>query len=272
MRRILLMLALAAAVAWAAPSVRAQDGKVHMLWLGHATWRITTPGGKIIVIDPWLVTNPKTPPEYKNLDKIGKMDVILVTHGHFDHIADAPALAKKYNVPIWATAGLNQQLVDLGVIPAELAPRFRKGGTITPIGPNIKITAVHSEHEGEFVFKDESGKEHSYYGGEPMGYIITLENGLKIYHMGDTALFGDMALIGSYYHPDIVLIPIGGNYGMDPEAAAYAVKNFLKPAHAIPMHYGTRPELKGTPEEFIKALGDAPTKVHVMKPGDTITF
>ena len=95
---------------------------------------------------------------------------------------------------------------------------------------------------------------------------------MKVYHMGDTGLFGDMAFIGSYYHPDIVLMPIGGHFVMDPVQAAYATKTWLKPAHVIPMHYGTIPQLKGTPEEYIKALGDSPTKVHVLKPGDEITF
>ncbi len=272
MRRLLLALALAAALGLGVlGTARAADGKVHMLWLGQAAWRITTPGGKVIVIDPYLTGNPKTPPEYKNLDKIGKMDVILLTHGHADHVGDAPALAKKYNAPIWA-GGLNQQFLTLGILPAELTPRFRKGGTITPMGPNIKITMVHAEHESELNWKDENGRDHTYYGGEPCGYIVTLENGLKIYHMGDTALFGDMAFIGSYYHPDIVLIPIGGHFTVGPVDAAYAINTWLKPAHVIPMHYGTTPQLKGTPEEFIAALGSTSTKVHVLKPGDEISF
>lgn len=271
MRRILLFLALAAAVAWGAPTVRAADGKLHLLWLGNSAWRITSPGGKIIVIDPWLTQNPSTPAEYKNLGKIGKMDVILVTHAHDDHLGDAPALAKKYNAPIW-TGGLNQQLLSLGILPAELTPRFRKGGTITPIGPDIKITMMHAEHESELNWKDESGHVHTYYGGEPAGFIITFENGMKVYHMGDTALFGDMAFIGSYYHPDIVLIPIGGHFTMDPVDAAYAIKNWLKPAHAIPMHYGINPMRKGTPAQFIEALGKTSTNVHDMKPGEEITF
>lgn len=273
MRRLLLVLTLAAALGFSALGVaQANDGKLHMLWLGQAAWRITTPGGKIIVIDPWLTTNPKTPPEYKNLDKIGKMDVILVTHAHGDHVGDAPALAKKYNAPVWGPAGLDQQFLTLGILPAELAPRMNKSGTITPIGPNIKITMVHAEHSSELVMKDAEGKEHMYAAGEPVGFIITLENGLKVYHMGDTGLFGDMKFIGEYYKPNIVLIPIGGHFVMPPEDAAYAINNWLKPADAIPMHYGTIPQLKGTPEEFIHALGNTSTKVHVMKPGDEITF
>ena len=274
MRRLVSVLALAAIVAWAAPAaVRASDGKVHMLWLGQAAWRITTPGGKVIVIDPWLTGNPKTPPEYKNLDKIGKMDVILVTHAHGDHVGDAPALAKKYEAPVWGPAGLDQQFQTLGILPPNLAPRMNKSGTIQPIGPDIKIMMVHAEHSSEFVWKDPAtGKEGTYTGGEPCGFIMTLENGLKIYHMGDTGLFGDMKLIGDLYKPDIVLIPIGGHFVMDPAQAAYAVNTWLHPKDVIPMHYGTIPQLKGTPEEFIQALGSTPTKVHVLKPGDEISF
>jgi L-ascorbate metabolism protein UlaG (beta-lactamase superfamily) len=275
MRRILWgVLAVAALLTWIGVGpARAADGKVHMLWLGQAAWRITTPNGKIIVIDPWLTGNPKCPPEYKNLDKIGKMDIILVTHGHGDHLGDSVALAKKYDAPVWGPAGLDQQLVTLGYLPANLAPRMGKGGTITPFGPDIKIMAVHAEHSSEMLLKDPvTGKDTTYAAGEPVGYIITLENGLKIYHMGDTALFGDMKLIGDLYHPDVVLIPIGGHFVMDPVAAAYAINVFLKPAHAIPMHYGTIPQLKGTPEEFIKALGNTSTKVHVMTPGEEIDF
>ncbi len=273
MRRLLLVLTLAAALGFSALGVaQANDGKLHILWLGQAAWRITTPGGKIIVIDPWLTTNPKTPPEYKNLDKIGKMDLILLTHAHPDHFGDTPALAKKYNARVLGPSGMDRQLQTLGILPAELTLRMNKGGTFSPIGPDIKITMVHAEHNSEFAWKDADGKEHIYDGGEPVGFIITFENGMKVYDMGDTGLFGDMKLIGEYYKPNIILIPIGGHYVMSPEDAAYAINTWLKPAHAIPMHYGTVPLLKGTPEEFISALGNTSTKVHVMKPGDEITF
>ena len=273
MRRILLFLALAASVAWGAPAVRAAGGKLHLLWLGNSAWRITTPGGKIIVIDPWLTQNPSTPPEYKNLDKIGKMDVIFVTHAHQDHLGDAPALAKKYDAPLWGPAGLDQQLVELGILPANLAPRMGIGGTIQPVGPGVSVTMVHAEHSSELVWKDPAtGKEAMYAAGAPVGLIITFENGLRLYHMGDTALFEDMAFYGQYYHPDIVLIPIGGHFTMDPVDAAYAINHWLKPHDVIPMHYGIIPQRKGTPAQFIEALGKTSTRVHDMKPGEEITF
>ena len=130
-------------------------GKTEVLWLGQATTRITTPGGKVIVIDPWLTSNPKTPAQWKQLSALGHVDLILVTHGHFDHFADAPALAKMHNVPVWGPAGMNQSIVTYGILPAELSPRFGKGGTILPWGPTgPKITAVHAEHSSVYVWRN----------------------------------------------------------------------------------------------------------------------
>ena len=255
-------------------AVLGQDAKkVEMLWLGHSAWKITTPGGKVIVIDPYLVNNPKTPAEYKNLDALGKVDLILVTHAHADHFGDAPALAKKSNAPVFTAGGLGQTLVTLGILPAELAPRFGKGGTIAPFGPSgVKITATHAEHASEFVWKNAEGKDQVHVGGEPVGYVIELENGFKIFHMGDTGLFGDMKLIGEYYKPDLILIPIGGSNTMDSRDAAFATREWLKPRYAVPMHYGTTPVLTGTPEEYMKALGSAPVKVFPISPGEKLTF
>ncbi len=248
-------------------------GKVTVQWLGQATTKITTPGGKVIVIDPWILTNPKTPAAFKRLDALGKVDLILVTHAHNDHFADAPALAQLNNAPMYGPAGLNQSLVTLGVLPAPLSPRFGKGGTITPLGPNIKITATHAEHSSELNWRNPvTGKDETHVGGEPVGFIIELENGFKIYHMGDTGLFGDMKLIGEYYKPDLVLIPIGGHFVMDPKDAALATQNFLKPKYAIPIHYGTIPQLKGTPEEYAAALGKSATRIVSMQPGEAVQF
>jgi L-ascorbate metabolism protein UlaG (beta-lactamase superfamily) len=265
--------AVVAALLWAGDVLAQGTGKTELLWLGQAAWKITTPGGKVIVIDPWLVNNPKTPAQYKNLDALGKVDLVLVTHGHGDHLGDAPDIVKKYNAPLYAPAGLAQSLITLGVLDDKQAIRFGKGGTVTPLGPEIRITQVHAEHSSEIVWKNPAtGKDESHIGGEPAGFIIQLENGFKIYHMGDTGLFGDMRLIGSYYKPDLVLMPIGGHFVMDPKDAAYATREFLKPKVVIPMHYGTTPVLKGTPEEYIQALGKSPTKVMVMTPGERVVF
>ncbi|HEV7617018.1 MAG TPA: metal-dependent hydrolase [Burkholderiaceae bacterium] len=271
LKRIFFIL-LAVLLAGISPSLMAQ-GKTQVQWLGQATTKITTPGGKVIVIDPWLTTNPKTPDQFKKIESLGKVDLILVTHGHNDHFADAPALAKLNNAPVYGPAGLMQSVITLGILPPELSQRFGKGGTVTPIGPEIKITAIHAEHSSELVWRNPaSSKDETHVGGEPVGYIIELENGFKIYHMGDTGLFGDMAFIGQYYKPDLVLIPIGGHFVMHPKEAAVATKDFIKPKFAIPIHYGTTPVLKGTPAEYIKALGSSSTKVFPINPGDKLEF
>jgi L-ascorbate metabolism protein UlaG (beta-lactamase superfamily) len=251
----------------------AQSGKIEVLWMGQSATRITSVSGKVIVVDPFLTKNPKTPAQYKNLDALGKVDLILVTHAHGDHLGDAPELAKKNNAPVWAPAGLANSLVALGLLPGELAPRMNKGGVVTPPGPDIKITMTRAEHSSEMVWTNPAtGKDEVHVGGEPVGFIIELENGFKIYHMGDTGLFGDMRLIGDYYKPDLVLVPIGGHFVMSPRDAAMATREWLKPKFAIPIHYGTFPPLKGTPQEYMQALGSAPVKVFPITPGDKLTF
>lgn len=255
----------------AAPGV-ASD-KVLIQWLGQSATRIITPGGKVIVIDPWLTSNPKTPEGFRHVHSLGKVDLILVTHAHADHFADAPAMAKAFNTPVYGPAGLNQSMVHLGMLPTELSPRFNKGGTITPLGDGIKITATHAEHSSELTWRNPAtGKDETHVGGEPMGFLIELENGFKIWHMGDTGLFGDMKLIGEYYKPDLILIPIGGHYVMDPKDAAVATRDLIKPAFAIPIHYGTTAQLKGTPEEYVRWMGNSTVRVMTMQPGDALQF
>jgi L-ascorbate metabolism protein UlaG (beta-lactamase superfamily) len=202
------------------------------------------------------------------------VDLILVTHAHFDHVADAPALAKLHNAPVYNGGGMGQILVSQGVLPPALAQRFGKGGTIEPFGPGgVKITAVHAEHASEFVWKNPAtGKDETHFGGEPVGYIVQMENGFKVWHMGDTAVFGDMKLIGEMYRPDLVLIPIGGHFVMHPEHAAMAVRDMIRPKYALPIHYGTNPALRGTPAEFKAALGSSPVQMLVMDPGQKVEF
>ena len=255
------------------PPADAQDAKTEILWLGQSAMRIKTPGGKVIVTDPWLISNPKTPAQYKDLDALGKVDLVLVSHAHFDHFEDAPALAKRNNAPIVTPAGLQSTMLELDLVPANLAYRVNKGSVFMPIpGSNIKVWMVHAEHDSELVYTNPTTKKREVHvGGEPVGYIIELENGFKIWHMGDTGLFGDMRLIGETYKPDLVLIPIGGHFTMGPQDAAIAVRELIKPRYAMPMHYGTFPLLRGTPAEFSTALGSASaTRVVVPEPGQKV--
>ena len=247
------------------------DG-VSVQWLGQSAFKITSPTGKTIITDPWLKANPLTPKEFKTLENLGKVDVLLVTHGHLDHFADAPAIAKLNNIPMYAPGDMNASVVALGILPAELAPRFNKTGMVEPV-VGIKVTAVHAEHSSVINWKNPAtNKDEIHVGGEPVGYIIELENGFKIYHMGDTGLFGDMKMIASYYKPDLLLIPIGGNFTMGPKDAAYAARELLNIPKVIPMHYGANPLAKGTSQEFVSLMKDSKLSVFVLKPGESKSF
>jgi L-ascorbate metabolism protein UlaG (beta-lactamase superfamily) len=246
--------------------VAGQASAFELQWFGQSAFKLTTESAKVIVIDPFLLRNPKTPEELKDLKKLGKVDLILVTHGHFDHTDDLRELAKLTGAKVGMNADMGSVYVSLGLLPKEQMLGWNKSGTVTPIGDNIKITMVRAEHSSVVTH---DGAVHS--GGEPVGYVIELENGYRIYHSGDTGVFGDMKMIGEYYRPDLALVSIGGWYTMGPKEAAYAMDSLMRPKMVVPMHYGTFPPLKGTPQELIDALGDSPVKVKVMAPGETLT-
>ncbi|HAD87909.1 MAG TPA: metal-dependent hydrolase [Rhodospirillaceae bacterium] len=265
--------ALIAGFAWAAAPAADAHASADVKWYGQAAFRIKTPGGKVIVIDPFITKNPKTPADDKDLAKLGKVDLILVTHGHGDHIGDTAALAKMTGAKVGVNADMGHTMRILGMVPKEQLIRFNKSGPITPLGPDITITMTHAEHSSEIVSKKD-GVEAIYPGGEPAGYIIKLEDGYTIYHSGDTGVFKDMELIHDLYKPDLALICIGGWFTMDPRHAAYAVNKFLKPKTVMPMHYGTFGLLKGTPDQLkthLSGMGDT-TEIVVMQPGDEKTF
>ena len=249
------------------------QGKTEILWLGQAGFRITTPQKKVILVDPWITGGPKTPSMYKNdLAAIGPVDLLLVTHAHVDHIGDAPAIAKANNTKLYGPADMVTPLIFLGVLPTDLGHRFNKSGSVTPL-PGVKVTAVKAEHSSLYVHKNPvTEKMEAHHAGEAMGYIIELENGFKIWDMGDTGLFGDMKFIGEYYKPDLVMIPIGGNFTMGPEDAAYALRTWVKPKMVIPMHYNSNPMAKGTLAEFQAAMKGSNIKIIPMTEGETVQF
>lgn len=268
--------ALAAFVALlAAGPLAAVAQPIEVLWLGHATFRLTSPSGKVIVIDPFLKRNPKSPPAFRDLGALGKVDLILVTHGHPDHISDLPELAKLTGATVLANYELANNLVALGHLDANRTIPFNKGGVIAPIGAGIKVHMVHAEHSSslDLTALDPATKGARYAeGGAAAGYVIEFENGYRIYHTGDTDVFGDMALIGRQFKPDLVLVCIGGHFTMDPEGAAIALRDLLKVKQAVPMHYATFPATNRTPAELKAALGNAPVRVIEMKPGEPMRF
>ena len=227
-------------------SVQAQGtGKTELLWLGQTGFRIKTPGGKVIVIDPWLRNGPKAPAAYKDPAALGKVDFVLVTHAHGDHIGDAPEIAKANKAILYGPADMITPLVTLSVMPTDLKHHFNKSGWVMP--HDIKVTAVKAEHSSLLVWNNPAtGKNESHPAGEAVGYIIQMKNGFKIWHMGDAGLFPDMQFISEYYKPDLVLTPIGGNFTMDHDYAAFATRTWVKPKMVISMHCGANPMAKGT--------------------------
>ena len=236
-------------------------GGTRITYLGHATFRVATPGAEQIIIDPFLTDNPMTPEELK---EVGALDTILITHGHFDHFADVIPLAQETGATVISNFEIMSYLQSQGV---ENAHPIQKGGT-AQIG-GITLTATHAFHSSSIQTEDGS----LIYGGEPMGYILEFESGFKLYHAGDTAVFGDMQLIGELYRPDVALLPIGDRLVMGPLEAAHAIR-LLGVRHVVPMHYSTdvMPIFTGGPDEFQEHLSKlaSDTVVHVMEPGDEL--
>jgi L-ascorbate metabolism protein UlaG (beta-lactamase superfamily) len=256
----------------------ASAAEVEVLWFGHSTTRITSVEGKVIVIDPSLKRVPTVPAKYKDLKALGKVDLILVTHGHGDHVADLQELATLTGAKVVAPFGFALNLTALGVLDIDKVIAMNKGGTVTPLGRGIKVHMVPAEHGSAVdlrafgLYEPDTKSQRFVEGSVAVGYVVELENGFTIYHSGDTAVFGDMALIREFYQPDLAMVCIGGHFTMGPEGAAYALRELIKPKQVIPIHYGTYPVINRTPAELKAALGDSPIEVIDMAPGQALKF
>jgi L-ascorbate metabolism protein UlaG (beta-lactamase superfamily) len=229
-----------------------------LTWLGHNTFTLVSAAGKVVLLDPYVESNPATPDAHKRFDTL---DIVSISHGHGDHMADAVTLAKRFRPTVVCNYEIHVWLQGKGV--THTAP-MNKGGTQEVDG--IRFTMVHAVHSSGI---DDGGQV--VYGGEACGYVLTLENGVRVYHAGDTAVHSDMALIGELYRPDIALLPIGDHYTMSPREAAVAAR-LLQPRIIVPAHFGTFPVLTGTPDVLRAELErqQVHADVVVLQPGETL--
>ncbi len=224
-----------------------------LTWLGHASFRIDSPAGKRIYVDPWLTGNPKCPESELTPERA---DVIALTHGHGDHVGDTVDIAKAHGSTVIAPVELAGWLQAKQGVEKVLNPN--KGGTVEVDGVKFTLTNAHhssSNNDGEYM-------------GEPVGIVVTLEDGTAVYFAGDTCVFGDMALIKRLYSPSVAVLPIGDHFTMGPKEAAVALE-LLGSARCVPCHYGTFGLLTGTPEE-LKELAPQGVEIVDVEPGGTV--
>jgi len=229
-------------------------------FIGHSTFLLHSPGGKDILIDPWIASNPSCPDEAK---KIEKLDLLLITHGHGDHMPEAVSLAREHRPWIVCNFEISHWLGLKGV--SERLVGMNKGGTAEVEG--IKVTMVDAKHSSSIAEDDGSLT----YAGEAAGYVIEFENGYRVYHAGDTSVFGDMRLIGEIYRPDLALLPIGDHFTMGPLEAAHACR-LLGVKKVIPMHFSTFPVLTGRPTHLRDRVSGLGVEVIDLEPGQTLTI
>ncbi len=235
-----------------------------LTWLGHSAFRVDTPSGKRIYVDPFLNGNPKCPENEKEPERV---DAIFITHGHNDHVGDTLELAKKFSCPVVAPVELRDYLAMRGC-EADGAHDPNKGGTVDVDG--IKVTLVHAQHSSSFMTEAPAGSATEWeivYTGEPCGLVFDFGEGPRLYFAGDTNVFGDMALIARIYEPDLVVIPIGDHFTMGPREAAVALE-LLGAKRCVPSHYGTFPILTGTPERLRELAPDV--EILAPEPGGSV--
>lgn len=214
------------------------ETNVQAFWLGHSAVKLISPKGHIIYIDPFLKDNPSTP---DHLKEVSEADYILLTHGHEDHVGDTLEIAKNTGANVVGIVELIGLLKKEG-LSEDQAVEFNKGGTVN--FDDFSVTMVSANHSSSY---------NGNYAGDPAGLIISFEDDICIYHMGDTNIFTDLGLYGELYEPTVVLAPIGDHYTMGPEEAAYAVE-MIDPDYAVPIHYGTWPPIDADPNEFKETL------------------
>src|SRR5881628_443276 len=220
----------------------------QLTWYGQSAFKIITPSNKVLLIDPWIA-NPVFEKAKDEIAALNRVDLILVSHGHSDHVGDAVEIGKRTRAKLVATFDLADAIVKHLGYPAELAQGDtigHFGGELTLLNGDVKVLFVRAHHGSGVSADDQSGARH---GGAPGGFVITISGGPAIYHTGDTDLFSDMALLSHFLNIDIMLVCIGDHFTMGPARAAEAVK-LVRPTTVIPMHYGTFPVLTGTPEAF----------------------
>lgn len=230
---------------------------MQITWLGHSTFLLELASGKTLLLDPWLEGNPKAPAGFA----VSPVDAILLSHGHGDHIGDAIAFAKRDGATVVCNYEISLWLQSKGV--DNLSP-MNKGGSQTVGG--VTVTMTHAFHSSGIQDGDKV-----IYGGEPAGYVLRLPDNRSVYFAGDTAVFGDMALIGRLYSPSLAFLPIGDLYTMGPREAAVAAE-LLGVSQVIPMHYGTFPPLTGTPAELRELLEGKGIGVLELEPGHPVQW